>query len=428
MKMNSEKVIYFTQINEYSEDLTLLAAEAANKYHGFYILSFDEEILKYYRHTITPLLDEGVAIEYTIINKAILASVVKDFIRNIIKEPTHCIYHIDLISQDITRCDDPIELIKDFIKNKSHAADKDYFERYLNESSLSVEVKFEIIKIYSIISNMSKDVDCFFKGDSFIIKDKNMRRYNYSALDSLRLEELEILIQRMELYKNTEYTSLSRNVTFKIKELKAYFNFVPSTIENINNRQVRSNYNHGGFPSIYKLISVIQFESALTCLKAGISNSAFLHLIRSLDVYIDGYLILLERASLGDYQYIDRSTGKPNRFKDVFLLNGRMVTGITQKINEINDFLDESILKSVKCLIQLRNSLILTHGNVKVCHDICREAVGIVRDAILNLDDKIQHGGFTWFMLRQKFKELMDYTYVDNISDCLYKKYGIEDF
>lgn len=426
LKMNSEKVIYFTQVAETSEDISLMAAEAANKYHKLFMISFSEDILKYYHKMIPSLLNENVVVEYRIINAEILTSVVKDFVRNIIEDDADSIYYINLASEEITKCDNPIHIINEFINNKSHNKTKDDFEEYLNGSSLSGDTKFEILKIYKIINNLEKDIDCFYKGDSFIVKDVNMKRYNYSALDSLKLEELEILIRKIELYKNTEYSVLSKNVLIKTKELKSYCNFIPSTVDNINNRHGRNIYNHGGFPGIYKLISVIQFESALKCLMFDISNLAFLHLIRSLDVYIDGFLIFIERASLGDYQYIDKNTGQIKRHRDVFLLKGKMISGITPKLNEINDLLDSSIFESVKKIIMLRNSLILTHGNVKVCHEICREAVGIVKSAIINLEEKNQHRGFEWSVLREKFRDLMEYTYADHIIDCIYIKFGLK--
>ncbi|HEO9119882.1 TPA: hypothetical protein QIF58_000788, partial [Enterobacter bugandensis] len=93
--MNSEKVIYFTQVAEASEDISLMAAEAANKYHKLFIISFSEDILGYYRKIIPSLLNENVVVEYRIINAEILASVVKDFVRNIIEDDADSIYYIN---------------------------------------------------------------------------------------------------------------------------------------------------------------------------------------------------------------------------------------------------------------------------------------------------------------------------------------------
>ncbi|MEJ5069347.1 hypothetical protein WH292_15880 [Enterobacter sp. MYb186] len=423
--MNSKKVIYFCKVKEYSDDTALLAAEAANKYLKLYIISYDSTILERYQENIAPCLDNGSDLYFYTINHTIFPRVINDFISYIITEEYDEINCIELESGECILCEDLIGFInKTFHSHKSELTKKELLD-ILKKFKFSDDVKFEITKLYSIINNIRADVNCFFKGDSFFKKEVNYKRKDFSALDSLKIFELQELIHRMEKYRKTEYTLLNSILISKINELKTYTNIIPSSVSQINERQSRNNYNHDGFPSVYKFISVIQFESALNCLSSDMSNLAFLHLIRALDVYIDGYLIFIEKASLGNYQYENKRNGKIINHNDVFLLNGRMTTGITNKINEMDEDLDISHINSIKHLILLRNNLALTHGNVKVCHELCRDAAGIIKNTILKLEPKNQRGGFEWEGLRLRFRELLRLNCADLIASCLKTKFGV---
>lgn len=423
--MSSEKVIYFCQVKEYNDDIAMLAAEAANKYLKLYMISYDNIILKRYQETIIPYLDCGSNLYCYTIDHNIFPRVINDFINQIIVEDYEEINYIDLVLGECILCEDIISFVNKTFQNYKGELNKKNLLEKLHQFQFSDDVKLEIIKLNSIINNINNDIDCFFKGDSFFNKEINYKRKDFTALDSLKMLELQELITRMEQYRKTEYALINNTLTLKIKELKTYTNIIPSSISQINERQSRNNYNHDGFPSIYKFISVIQFESALNCLSSNMSNLAFLHLIRSLDVYIDGYLIFIEKASLGNYQYEDRRNGKIIKYNDVFLLNGKMTTGITNKIHEIDGCLDISYITSLRRLILLRNNLVLTHGNVKVCRDLCRDAAGIIKNTILKLEPKNQRGGFEWEGLRLRFRELLRFNCADLIASCLKMKFGI---
>ncbi|WP_421506488.1 hypothetical protein [Erwinia rhapontici] len=421
MKFKSE--IYFSYVTSDHEELMDSAALAADDFETYKIISHDEMVLNSYREYLAINSSSEHNTEYILLNTRIFKNSLRDFIYQVINAEGGDIFEFNL--KDCSSVG-----IKN-LKDSLNAVDydvllKDSDEEKINKSILSLSSSTFLLSsintIFKTLINLKKEINRFLDGDSFLDMSYNINCTNNSDLSCLSLNEYEKLIDVMKCFSKSEFDYLNVNLKNRISDLSFFLNLVPVISSNVNDLNRRNNFNHDAFPSIYKFISIIHYESALHALSDKRSMLAFLHAIRAMELYLDGFLIYAGSAKISDYN--DKFG---NFYKDVFLLNGRPVNGISKKVDEAISIMNarkSKIEKEIKDIVKLRNKFILTHGNIKICKDITNDSITKIYNFIMFLEPVNQKANFEWKVVKKRFHSLINIDMPDLIFNSLFKKYN----
>lgn len=424
--MNSDKVIHYSFASDSSEDVKVLAAIAADTYQNYYIVAYDElianDIMSYIKENAT----HWERCSQIILERRVFPNTISDFIDDLINLE-ECSFVEFCLESGLTR--EIIGLKKNLKKIKVEnillTVEKGSLKYYLHEENISVALMDSYVKVCSLTVNLKREVFQFFEGDSFLKKEENIRRKDSTDLESLFILEYQELLNILKGYSKSEFRYFNNLLMRIIVELKSYTNIIPNEASHVNELSVRNNYNHDAFPSIYKFISILHYESALHDKKMKKSITSFLHAIRSLEVYMDGFLIYAGYAKISDFN--SEFNGKKITLKDRFLLENKLVTGISKKLDttlEVIGLKNSIEERDIKEIVRIRNKIHLTHGDIKICDEICSETIGKITKFIKILEPKDQKNGFEWIELRGKIHNMLSLDFESIVYNTLNDKFN----
>lgn len=426
LKMKSNCNVYFSYIERLTEDIMISAALAAENYPRYIILSYNEQLLSELSDFINENASNPVPFELIKIPNIFFPNTIKDFIQEISGLNDVNFYEHDLVSnisheiKGIRKVLGEQELIK-LLKSERYDLALDF----LILKNISFNAANSLINSHKVLMNVTSEVMRFHNGDSFFSDVDNFSKQYWSDLECLKLSEFIELINRLKLYTKSDFIVLNDYVLKKVIELKGFVNIIPSDASDVNILTSRNNFNHDAFPSIFKFISVVHFESALRIKDGKKSSLSFLHSIRALETYLEGFLIYKNKAIIGDCnQVLD---GKQKVIKDVFLLNGRQVNGISKKLNaviELKGLEGSAISNEIREVIRIRNKMTLTHGDVKICEKIASATILRVMNIIDELEPKNQVSGFEWTTIRKKVHDILAIDFESIGYDLLNKHFN----
>lgn len=378
MKFKTTKEIYFSILYDDSLDTKLSAAAAADcfKHKLFFLISNSSEIIE----NVVAFLKNNFDLKCYIVllDRNWLLDTVPFFIYDIFESQikiTQIILEDNLSQKKMLPSKEVINsAISKLISGES--VDASIISNPIIRNKVSNEVKVLIAARNCIIN--------YYIGASVFYPSVNISNRTKTDFEGLKLEEYITSLQDIRKLTNNHSLIINQYLNKKLATLGRYLPVVPQIPNDIIDKTRPSNSLHDGFPTIYKLLSCFQYKSALLSIEYKNPNSAFLHSIRTIETYIEGFLIYANIATISDCY-------KKNALfeKDAFLINNQKVSGFGKKYasaGDINNIKNHKFYKNIREMIDLRNKLYLTHGDMKACSILTKRSLNYIKAIINHID------------------------------------------
>ncbi|ECF3749760.1 hypothetical protein E4A08_08345 [Salmonella enterica subsp. enterica serovar Hull] len=389
MRFKTEKEIYFSILHDNSEDTKLSAAAAADKYKDklFFLISNSSSIIEDNIDYINS--NFNLRCNIVLLDQKWLLDIVPFFIHDMFNNKQKIIQVLlenNLETKDIFPSGDLINIaIGKTISGES--LDENTIENPIIRDQISRIVRTLIVVQRSIIK--------YYIGESVFNPSINISNRAKTDFNGLKLQEYITSLQNIQKLGNTGLPKLDEYINNKLITLKRYLPIIPNTPNDIIDKTRPSNSLHDGFPTIYKLLSCLQYKSALLSMEYNNPNSAFLHSIRTIETYIEGFLIYANVATISDY-YNRRGVLSE---KDAFMINNNKLSGFGKKYasaGDVNNLKNHKFYVKIREMIDLRNKLYLTHGDMKACSLLTKQSLYYIIDFINYIDNISNQRSLPW--------------------------------
>ena len=283
-----------------------------------------------------------------------------------------------------------------------------------------ISPELDIKKLNNLSDNFLDFIENIFCGKSTIEFSNNEKRKNESDLDSLLLKEFKFYSDKKNwngFLKDHEYAFLHSLVDKIIKEINVFFQCTPK----LNSKELKEPKEIKGFPAIYKYLSVIHFIAGDLAEKKKLYSINFLHLVRALELYIEGHLIKNKQARFdrkGFLSFINKDKENVKRLGAGAKLD--LMRNQLQKENNILKYIDD-----VELFIKLRNKFYLTHGDIRICSNGIEKFKKLLIIFISELDRHNFQETFLWNDIYKEMKKTFLLKKEDIIYNILIEKNNI---
>jgi len=402
--------LYFSILNGRDGHLISNASLLAEEYENYVLISNDSDDLKCWCKTI--LNETGVSVTPFLLTQNAYLPVVRYFVYHLDFFKGKKLYYADLLTLDIT---DNIN-ISELLNNSCQGL------KINNELNLNVEaikdiggmIKNDIVTLRNIFNNILNNKLDFFIGKSNFSPVINLQNLAGSEFSSLALKEIKSKSYNFNSISTSGYDYID-NILKDIKKcIQNLFIAIPTSSTDILNTSVSSRYCQDGYPIVFKLMSIIHFFSSKIHEDIGNYNIAFLHIVRAVECFIDGYLIT---KGIGSYNTLEE-----------YVVNGRPRKGAGYKFNQAGNYdslLNEQSYVKIKNLIEMRNKFFLTHGDMRVCENIVTNFSKDLVDLISHIETNNHHVNFKWIVSYKEIENCMNINAASFIYNSLIEKYKI---
>lgn len=388
MRFKTDKEIYFSTLYDDSEETKLSAAAAADKYkdNWFFLISNSSSIIEDTVNFINR--NFNLKCNVVLLDRQWLLDTVPFFIHDIFKSKekiTYVMLENNLETKVISNNENLVNLAIKKIRT-GESLDKDIIENPIIRSQISKIVRTLITAQNYIIK--------YYIGESTFTPSINISNRTKTDFDGLKLEEYITSMQNVQKLVNTGLLKLDEYISNKLIKLKRYLPIIPQIPNDIIDKTRPSNSLHDGFPTIYKLLSCLQYKSSLLSMEFNNPNSAFLHSIRTIETYIEGFLIYANVATINDFY----KKGVLSE-KDVFMINNKKLSGFGTKYasaGDVNNLKTHKFYDKIREMIDLRNKLYLTHGDMKACSMLTKQSLFYIIDFINYIDNCSNQKSLPW--------------------------------
>lgn len=378
MKFKTTKEIFFSILYDDSLDTKLLAAAAADCFKDklFFLVSNSSAIIE---NVVAFLRSNfGIKCDIVLLDRNWLLDTVPFFI-----------YDIFEIQNKITQIN-----LEDNLSQKKIIPSNEVINSAISKLISGESVDANTISNPIIRNKISNDIkvliaarECIIKyyiGASAFYPSVNISKRKKTDFEGLKLEEYITSLQDMKKLTNNNSLKINQYLNNKLATLGRYLPIVPQSPNDIIDKTRPSNSLHDGFPTIYKLLSCFQYKSALLSIEYENPNSAFLHSIRTLETYIEGFLIYANIATISDFYNKNALLER-----DAFLIKNKKVSGFGKKYasaGDVNNIKNHKFYNNIREMIDLRNKLYLTHGDMKACSILTKRSLNYIMAIINHID------------------------------------------
>ncbi|MXP49293.1 hypothetical protein FD733_07395 [Pantoea sp. Eser] len=85
--------------------------------------------------------------------------------------------------------------------------------------------------------------------------------------------------------------------------------------------------------------------------------------------------------------------------KDAFMINNQKISGFGQKYSsagDVKNIKNHKFYASIREMIDLRNKLYLTHGDIKACSFLAKKSINYISDIINHIDSLSNQKSIPW--------------------------------
>lgn len=403
-------ILHFSIINGRDESLLVNAALYADEVSNYVLISNDSEDLEFWSKYIFD--STGVIITPFLLKNNAHLTVAHYFLKHMDFFKNKQIKYVDLKNCIITQNLDLLPFLSSLFINTQTCNIS-----FLNINAINEvvgKVKDEIIILNNIYNALVTAKLNLLIGESSFPPQTNYNNVTGNEFSSLMLKEIK--------NKSFEFNNINDSgylhVENTLKKIRSYlqniFISIPSSSRDITGRTASNKYIQDGFPLVFKILSVIHYYSAKVQELKGNYNISFLHYIRSVECFIDGYLII---KTVGGFNALDE-----------FIVDGKTRKGAGAKFTRAGDFDSlamQPFFPIIDSLIKLRNKFFLTHGDMRVCDNIVSDFSRNISDLFSFIESNNQHINFKWSAALKEIEEVMDINIVDFIYYSLVGKYEI---
>ncbi|WP_272660923.1 hypothetical protein [Providencia sp. PROV150] len=402
--------LYFSIIGQYDDKLVQNVFMLSSEYENYMIISNDSANIEIWKKNIKA--SHGKDIDSLVLDSSVYMPCVEFFLGEM-----ECFKNKTLLNVDIKSFDVFEQVSISCILDDVFLDDGMTIERS-SLSSIDSIIRNEIDSLNGIYQNIFDIIHDIFVGKSEASLTENINNISlFTDFSSLSLSEVKKKFFKLSNLKESNYSY----VNDFIRNVRRYFNYsfltIPQSPVNISSLSATNKYCQDGFPLVFKVISVIHYYSAALCEMKKDYSLSFLHMVRAVECYIDGLLLMNNNASY--------------TASNEYAVNGKLRKGATYKLslasqsNNNGQMLQQACYKNVLKYMEMRNKFFLTHGDIRVCENIISDFSSNVSDLISYIENHTMQINFRWVKAYSDLSSLINISKKDFIMKSLLEKYHI---
>lgn len=420
MRFKKNTEIFFSILYDSSSDTKSSAAIAADVYKDelFFFVSNSDQIVT----EISDYLDSTLSFKssFLVLDSRWILDIIPFFADDIFScdnVKTEVLLDDNLTEKRTTSSE---KIIKAVIKKRNST---------LQINDIDIEnpmIRNEISKHLRALTLVEKCITQYYIGDSALPPSSNISNRTKTDFEGLKLIEYTTAISNIGNIKQNNHIRIKNYINKKINTLNKFTPLIPVIPDDITNKSRPSNALHDGYPTIYKLLSCFQYQAAILSIANNNANSAFLHSIRCIETYIDGFLLHESIATINDY-YNRRGLLAE---RDSFLINNKRINGFGKKFEfagGVNNIKNHQSYAKIREMMDIRNKLYLTHGDMKACSLLTKISLKHVHVLINYIDNISNQTSLPWHVIHKQINKSVQIDFYGAIKSALADSY-IHDF
>lgn len=297
---------------------------------------------------------------------------------------------------------------KKFFGNELQKELKNCLYRIEGEN-LSPTLKYNLSGFINLLSVTASYDERFLSKDCFFDCSEVWGRKDESYLNMLDLIDIE----KIKLKYDREIF-VSYICTNSLRRKK---NLCLTDFQSFKNRGNHELVKVQDYPSALKLLSAFYIKAAKYKILAEVLSSSFMYAFRALETYCDGLLIHKSKAHIGN-----ALRGNEIFKENTLLVRDKFVSGFGAKwkiIKEFDEFdcIEQAVKDDLDNIYTLRNSFVLTHGNIKITKNIVEQSIRVISDFISSYDNSIHQTTSNWTNVYLRVEEFTDLNIVEELNN-----------